>query len=141
MDIGMIYIQVQGGTALVVRREEHGSDERLVPAVNAAELADDAARFVADLGGTLAQDGLYISSNQLQAAAAFPPLPLPADALGVGEAGRLLWPDASRGERWERLRALRDAGTVRVYRIGINEGTRQFVSWAAVTQVVERSLA
>ena len=139
MDIGMIYIQVTGGTALVVRREEHGSDVRLVPAPNATELADQAARFVATLGGTLEQDGLYISSNQLQAAAAFPPLPLPADALGVGEAGSLLWPDASRGERWERLRALRDAGAVRIYRVGMGEAMRQYVSQAVVEHLAEGS--
>lgn len=137
----MIYIQVQGGTALVVRREEHGSDVRLVPAPNAAELADQAARFVTTLGGTLEQDGLFICTNELQAAAAFPPLPLPADALGIGEAGRLLWPEASRSERWERLRALRDAGAVRVYRVGMGEAMRQYVSQAAVERLAESSPA
>ena len=141
MDTGMISIQVQGGTVLVVRREEHDSDERFVPAVNATELADQAARVVATLGGTLAQDGLYISSNELQATAAFPPLPLPADAMSVGEAGRLLWPEASRGERWERLKAMRDAGAVRVYRVGMGEGTRQFVSWGTVARLAGRDPA
>jgi hypothetical protein len=141
MDIGMIYIQVTGGTALVVRCEEHGEDVRLVPAVNAAELADQAARVVAGLGGTLEQDGLYISSDQLQAVAAFPPLPLPADAMGVGEAGRLLWPEASRSERWEQLKAMRNAGAVRVYRVGMGEGMRQFVSWGTVARLAGRDPA
>lgn len=141
MDIGMIYIQVQGGTALIVRREEHGSDVRLVPAPNATELAGQAARVVAGLGGTLDEDGLFICTNELQAAAAFPPLPLPADALGIGEAGRLLWPEASRSERWERLKAMRDARAVRIYRVGLGEAMRQYVSQAVVERLAERDPA
>lgn len=137
VDIGTIFIQVGDGAALVIRCEEDGDGVRLVPAANTEELAEQTIRAVAELGGTLDEDGLYICTNQLQAAAHFPPLSLPTDAITVGEAGTLLWPDASRAERWERLKTLRNAGTLRVYRAGLSEAMRQYVSQAAVMQVAE----
>lgn len=142
MEIGVTLIQVKDGVAQVVRCEEDGAGTRLVPAVNAAELADQAAQaVVAGFNRPLDQDGLYLCTEQLQATAAFPSLPLPADAIGSGEAGSLLWPEASRGERWERLKALRDAGAVRVYRVGRGEGTRRFVAWGTVARLVGRDPA
>lgn len=135
MDIGMILIQVKDGTALVVRCEEDGESKRLAPATNAADLADEAARAVASwFNATLEQDGLYLCTDDLQAAAQFPPLPLPDDTITMREAGMVLAPDASQQERWERLGALRKAATIRIYRVGTGPEIKQYVSRAAVTQ-------
>lgn len=137
MDIGMILIQVQGGTALVVRCEEDGEGGRLLPAANAAELADEAARAVAAwFNATLAGDGLYLCTDQLQAAAQFPPLTLPDDAITLGEAGRLLYPEAPQKERWNRVHEIRTAKTLRIYRVGIAFEMKQYVSRSAAIQFV-----
>ena len=106
MDIGMIVIQVKDGTALVVRCEEDGAGTRLVPASNTSEIADQAARAVAEwFDRTLDEDGLYLCTDQLQAAAEFSPLPLPTDTITMREAGMLLASNTSQQERWERIRA------------------------------------
>lgn len=138
MDIGMILIQVKDGTAQVVRCEEDGEGKQLVPATNAVELADWAARVVAGFDATLAQDGVYLCTDDLQAAAQFPPLALPADAISLGEAGRLLFPDASQNERWQRLQAMQKARASRVYRVGIAFASRQYVSRGAAMQLAAR---
>lgn len=137
MDIGMIVIQVKDGTALVVRCEEESTGTRLVPAANAAELADQATRVVAGcFHATLDQDGVYLCTDELQAAAVFPPLPLPADAITMREAGLLLAPNASPQERWARLSTLRNATTLRIYRLGIAHEIKQYVSRSAAEQFV-----
>jgi hypothetical protein len=135
MDIGMILIQVKDGTAQVVRCEEDGASTRLVPAANAAELADWAARVVASFGATLDLDGRYLCTDDFQAAAQFSPLALPDDAISLGEAGRLLAPNASQQERWERLQRLQKARALRVYRVGIAFESRQYVSRAVAVQL------
>lgn len=135
MDIGMIVIHVQDGIAQVARCEEDGAGTRLVPAANAADLADQAARAVAGwFNRTLDQDGLYLCTDQLQAAAEFPPLPLPTDTITMREAGMLLAPHTSQQERWKQISALRKAATVRIYRVGTGPEVKQYVSRAAVTQ-------
>lgn len=135
MDIGMILIQVLDSTAVVVRCEGDGESTELVPAPNAVDLMDDAARAIAVwFNATLEQDGLYLCTNQLQAAAAFPPLALPADAITMRETGMLLAPDGSQQERWERISALQKADMVRIYRVGIGEKMKQYASRAAVVQ-------
>lgn len=135
MDIGMILIQVQDGMAQVVRCEEEGAGTRLVPASNAADLADQAARAVAEwFDRTLDQDGLYLCTDDLQAAAEFSPLPLPTDTITMREAGMLLAPHTSQQERWKQISALRKAATIRIYRVGTGPEVKQYVSRAAVAQ-------
>lgn len=135
MDIGMILIQVKDGIALVVRCEKDGDSQRLAPAANAAELAHQVAQAIAGwFNATLDQDGLYLCPDDLQAAAQFPMLSLPTDAIPLSEAGRLLAPDASQNERWEYTHALRKTGALRVYCIGTGKEIKQYVSRAAAMQ-------
>lgn len=135
MDIGMIVIHVQDGIAQVARCEEDGAGTRLVPAANAADLADQAARAVADwFNATLEQESVYLCTDDLQAAAEFSPLPLPSDTITMREAGMLLAPHTSQQERWEQMSALRKAATIRIYRVGTGPEVKQYVSRAAVTQ-------
>jgi hypothetical protein len=134
MDIGMILIQVQNGMAQVVRCEEDGAGTRLVPASNTPEIAGEIARVLGIRGITLAMEGLYLCTDQLQAAAEFSPLPLPTDTITMREAGMLLAPHTSQQERWERISALREAATIRIYRVGTGPEVKQYVSRAAVAQ-------
>lgn len=135
MDIGMILIQVKDGMAQVVRCEDDGEGKRLVPAANAAELTEQAARAVASwFNATLEQDGLYLCTDDLQAAAQFPPLALPDDAITLGAAGRLLYPDVSQRERRSRVDTIRTAPTLRIYRVGVAFEMTQYISRAAAIQ-------
>lgn len=134
MDIGMILIQVKDGVAQVVRCEEDGTGTRLVPASNESEIAGEIARVLSIRGITLDQDGLYLCTDQLQAAAEFSPLPLPTDTITMREAGMLLAPHTSQQERWKQISALREAATVRIYRVGTGPEVKQYVSRAAVMQ-------
>jgi len=137
MDIGMILIQVKDGAAQVVRCEEDGEGKRLVPAANVVELTDQAAEAVAAwFNRTLDQDGLYLCTDQLQEAAEFPPLVLPADAITLGVAGRMLYPDVPQRERWKRVHELRTAPMLRIYRVGVAQGMTQYISRAAAKQLV-----
>lgn len=138
MDIGMIVIQVVDGRPVVVRCEEDGEGKRLMPAMNAAELAERAARVVVVHGTSLDWDGVYLCTDELQAAAQFPPLALPEDAISLREASALLLPDGTQKERWERLSALRKATALRIFRVGIAEEIRQYVSRAEVVRIAER---
>lgn len=139
MDIGMIAIQVKDGAALVVRCEvDADGSERLTLASNAAQLAEQAARVVAGHGASLDRDGLYLCTDELQAAAQFPPLALPNDAISLREASVLLLPEGTQDERWKRLSALRKARGLRLYRIGIAEGIRLCVSRGDVQRLAER---
>lgn len=134
MDIGMILIQVQNSMAQVVRCEEDGAGTRLVPASNTSEIAGEVARVLDIRGITLAMEGLYLCTDDLQAAAEFSPLPLPTDTITMREAGMLLAPHTSQQERWKQISALREAATVRIYRVGTGPEVKQYVSRAAVTQ-------
>jgi len=92
MDIGTIVIHLTCGRPVVSRCEDAPTGLHLLPAANAAELAAQATLVLQALGVSRDQDGLYLCSDQLQAAAVFPPLHLPDDAMTYGAARQLLYP-------------------------------------------------
>lgn len=138
MDIGMIVIQVRNGVAIVARCETDREGDRLIPASNAEQLANTAARFVVGLGGTLDKDGIYLCSDELQAAAVFAPLELPDDAIPYHAARALLYPDVSPNDAWRLAHEHQKAGRIRVYRVGVATEMRQYVSRAAIVQLAGR---
>lgn len=141
MDIGMIVIHLAGGGAVVCRCEKERAGMRLTPAANAAELAAQAALALADQGVTLDEAGLYLCPDDLQLAAQLPPLTLPADSITFGAARALLYPEASSNTGWQRVHRDVKAGRLRVWRVGIGQDTRQYVSRAEVLGLVERRAA
>lgn len=137
MDIGIVVIHVTGGRPVVSRCEEAPSGLRLVPAANAADLEAQAAALLHELQAPLDEDGIYVCTNELQAAAQFGPLVLPADAITFGQARALLYPDASVNTGWQRVRRDAKAGTLRLWRIGIGQESRYYLSRAEVLRLVE----
>lgn len=137
MDYGMIVIHVAGGRAIIARCEDVPGGTALVPATNAAELEHQAALVMKDHGAPLSQDGVYLCSNQLQATAEFGPFVLPADAIGFGAARQLLYPDATPNTGWQRINRDVKAGRLRVWRIGIAQETRRYVSRVEVTKLLD----
>ncbi len=137
MDIGIVVIHVTGGKALVSRCEEAPNGVRLVPAANAADLEPQAATFMQGLNVSFDQDGIYVCSDALQAAAQFAPLTLPADAITYGQARQLLYPDVSVNTGWQRVRRDAKAGKLRVWRTGIGHESRYYLSRAEVLKLVE----
>ena len=137
MDIGMIAIQLGGGVARVVRCEHVGGEVQAVPARNTAALTQAARQALTAQGIALDVDGYYLCPDNLQAAAQFPPLPLPDDAITLGAACRLLYPDVAPNEAWRHFNAQRAHGTLTVYRMGVAQETRQYVSRAEVLRLVE----
>jgi hypothetical protein len=137
MDFGMIVIHVAGRRPVVARCEAVPGGTALVPAANAAALEDQAAQVLAGHGASLEQDGVYLCTDQLQAAAAFGPFVLPADAITYGAAQQLLYPDASPNTGWQRVNRDVKAGKLRVWRVGIAQETRQYVSRAEVMKLFE----
>lgn len=135
MDIGMIVIHVANGTPVVARCEEATQGMRLVPATNAVELADEAARVLSVRGISLDEDGLYLSTDQLQAVAQFPSLAFPADAITFSVARDMLYPDVSSNTGWQRVRRDTETGLLRVWRVGIGHDVRRYVSRADVQQL------
>lgn len=136
MDFGMIVIHVTGGRPVVSRCEEVPGGVALVAATNAAELEGQAARVIEGHGATLSQDGVYLCTDQLQAAAAFGPFVLPADAITYGTARQLLYPQASPNTGWQRVNRDVKAGKLRVWRVGIAQEIRQYVSRAEVMRLL-----
>ena len=136
MDIGMIAIQLVDGVARVVRCERVGGELQGVPAHNTAALAQAARQALVAQGVPLDADGYYLCPDTLQAAAQFPPLPLPDDAITLGAACRLLYPDVAPNEAWRRFNAERARRSFTVYRTGVAQETRQYVSQAEVLVLV-----
>jgi hypothetical protein len=132
MDFGMVVIHVTGGRPVVSRCEAAPGGFALVPATNAVELEAQAAQVLAGHGAGLDQDGVYLCTDQLQAAAAFGPFILPADAITYGAARQVLYPEASPNTGWQRVNRDVKAGKLRVWRVGIAQETRQYVSRAEV---------
>lgn len=137
MDFGMVVIHVTGGRPVVSRCEEVPGGIALVPAANAGELEAEAARVIAGHRATLTQDGVYLCTDQLQAAAQFGPFVLPADAITYGTARQLLYPEASANTGWQRVNRDVKAGKLRVWRVGIAQETRQYVSRTEVLKLLE----
>lgn len=137
MDIGMIIIHVTGGKPVVSRCEEAPGGMALAPALNAADLEAQAMRVMQGHGATLDQDGVYLCTDQLQAAAQFGPLTLPADAITYAEARQLLYPDVSPNTGWQRVNRDAKAKKLRVWRVGFGQHTRQYLSRAEVVRLLE----
>lgn len=137
MDFGMIVIHVTGGRPVVSRCEAVPGGVALVSATNAAALEDQAAQVIAGHGASLDQDGVYLCTDQLQAAAQFGPFVLPADAITYGAARQLLYPEASPNTGWQRVNRDVKAGKLRVWRVGIAQETRQYVSRSEVRKLLE----
>jgi len=137
MDIGMIVIQVANGTPIVVRCEAGADGTRPVPAGNAHELADQAARCLEAQGVMLDVDSFYLCCDELQSAAHFEPLPLPDDAMPYHTARSFLYPDVSPNDSWKLLHEDRKAGRLTVYRVGVGIDTRQYVSKAELVRLAE----
>jgi len=138
IDIGMIVIQVKGGSAIVTRCEFDGDQVQLVPAANAGQLAERAARVVAAQDGTLDEDGCSLCSDELQEAAVFPPLVLPNDAIPYHEARALRYPDVSANDGWRLLHDDQRVDRLRVYRTGVGIATRRFISRATIEGLMRR---
>jgi len=138
MDIGMIVIHLAVGTPVVSRCEQAPTGTRLIAATNAAALAQAAQKVLHGQGVALHEDGIYLCSDQLQALAEFPPLVLPADAISFGDARAILYPDASYNTGWQRVHRDVEAGRLHVYRVGIGQSTRQYVSRADVQKLADR---
>lgn len=62
---------------------------------------------------------------------------LPADAITYGQARELLYPDASVNTGWQRVRRDAKAGKLRVWRIGIGQDSRYYLSRAEVVKLAE----
>lgn len=137
MDIGMIVIHFTGGRPIVSRCEEAPGGMTLVPALNAADLEAQAMRVMQGHGAPLDQDGVYLCTDQLQAAARFGPLTLPADAITYGTARQLLYPDASPNTGWQKVNRDVKAKKLRVWRVGIGQDTKQYLSRAEVLRLLE----
>lgn len=138
MDIGAIALHLANGTPQVARCEEAPHGMRFVPAINAAELIDEASRVLAAQGVDLRDDGLYLCPNHLIERAQFAPVSLPADAISFGSARTLLYPEVSSNTGWQRVRRDVDAGRLRVYRVD----RERYVSRAEVMQFIgERTAA
>ena len=136
MDIGMIAIQLVDGVVQVVRCEYVDGNVQAVPARNTAALAQAARQALVAQGVPLDADGYYLCPDTLQAAAQFPPLPLPDDAITLGAACRLLYPDVPSNEAWRRFNAERARRSFTVYRTGVAQETRQYVSRAEVLRLM-----
>lgn len=141
MDIGMIVIHLAGGVATVSRCEDAPSGVRLVAALNAPALADQAAQVLLDQKVGLSEDGVYLCTDELQAAADFPPLVLPADAITFGEARKILYPEVSPNTAWQRVHRDMKARRFRVYRVGIGQGIRTYVSRSEIEALAEARAA
>jgi hypothetical protein len=141
MDIGMIVILQSAGRAVVSRCEEVPHGIALVPAANAAELEARARLVLQEFGATPSQDGVYLCTDQLQAEAQFGPLVLPADAITYGTARQLLYPDATPNTGWQRVNRDVKAGKLRVWRVGVAQEARQYVSRAEVLRLLEERSA
>lgn len=132
MDIGMIVVQLKEGVALVSRYEAGAEGATLVPAHNAADLTAAAAEVLARQQIALHGEGIYLCTDELQAAATFPPLEQPEDICSLREAERLLYPNATSGLAWEQLHEDMRARRIRTYRVGIGQNMRAFASRADV---------
>ena len=141
MDIGTIALHVADGTPRVVRCEAAPQGLRLVLALNTALLTEQAQQALAAQGIAGDEDGLYLCPDELQAAAQFPALALPADAITYGTARTILYPDVSTNTGWQRVRRDVEAGHLRVYRVGIGQEMRRYVSRAEVMQRAEAQTA
>ena len=137
MDIGMIAIQLVGGVVQVVRCEYVDGKVQGVPARNTAALAQAARQALAVQGVAPDADGSYLCPDELQVAAQFPSLPLPDDAITLGAACTLLCPTVTSNEAWRHFNSHRARGAFTVYRTGVAQGTRQYVSRAEVLRLVE----
>jgi len=137
MDIGMIVIHFTGGKPVVSRCEEAPGGMSLVPALNAADLEAQAMRVMQGHGAPLDQDGVYLCTDQLQAAAQFGPLTLPPDAITYGAARLLLYPDATPNAGWQKVNRDVKAKRLRVWRLGVGHDTRQYLSKAEVLRLLE----
>ena len=138
MDIGTIVIHVTSGRPVVSRCEEAPTGIRLLPAANAAALAAQATLALDNQGVSLNEEGLYLSSDELQAAAIFPPMELPADAITYGAARTILYPDMIPNTGWQRVRRDVESGKLRVWRVGIGQDRRQYVSRADIMRLVDK---
>ena len=137
MDVGTIAITLQDGTPLVARCDALPEGLTFVPALNADELVPWARRVLESDGVDMREDGLYLSSNDLSAAARFPPLVLPGDLISYATARELLYPDVARNTGFQRVIRDVSAGRLQTYRIGIGQDMRRFLSRAQVQQLLE----
>ncbi|HMQ30835.1 MAG TPA: hypothetical protein PKD53_08905 [Chloroflexaceae bacterium] len=131
MDIGLIVIQHKEGVAVVSRYEAGAEGATLVLAHNAADLTAAAAEVLARQQIALQGESIYLCTDELQAAATFPPLKQPEDICSLREAERLLYPNATSGLAWEQLEDMR-ARRICTYRVGIGQNMRAFASRADV---------
>lgn len=132
MDIGMIVIVVADGVAVVSRCEDSPDGERYVPAHNAMDLAARAAETLTGRGIDLTENGVHLCTDQLQAAAEFPPLRLPDDAAPFRYARETLYPTLSQNEAWPHIHEDMKVRRFLVYRTGIGQEIRTFVSRSEV---------
>lgn len=137
MDIGMIVIHFTGGRPVVSRCEDAPGGTALVPALNAGDLEAHAMRVMHGHGAPLDQDGVYLCTDDLQAAAQFTPLTLPNDAMTFREARQLLYPDVTSNTGWQRVNRDVKAKKLRVWRVGTGPDVRQYLSRAEVLRLLE----
>lgn len=137
MDFGMVVIHLVSGKPVVSRCEEVPGGIALVPAMNAVALEAQAMRVLRDLQADFSQDGVYLCTNELQTDAQFGPFVLPADAITYGAARQLLYPETTANTGWQKVNRDVKAGKLRVWRVGIGQDTRQYLSRAEVLKLIE----
>lgn len=137
MDFGMIVIHLADGRPIVSRCEEVPGGVALVPAANAPDLEAQAMLVLRDLQADFSRDGMYLCTNELQAAAQFGPFVLPADAITYGAARQLLYPGTTSNTGWQKVNRDVKAGKLRVWRVGVGQDTRQYLSRAEVMKLLE----
>jgi hypothetical protein len=137
MDVGEIVLHVIDGKPLVVRCEAAVKGVSFMPALNADDLVEAARQALADDAISLDCDGLYPCPLELQDAARFAPLQLPADPITLAAAWDILYPDLDPKAGWERVHRAVKAGRLRAYMVGTGREIRRFVSRTQVLELAD----